>query len=593
MNTQDLAKLLCEGDYALIVNSALDCRFPELVRLAEIMSSGAGTNQVSPIPSSWGNTSGLARAFSSWHFDSTDQWVGRRLEHPVPITISTQGDGIVRAIAAGVELVTLGAQLASIAISPIPKSETIVVHMVASFPSNVGNNFYLRLEGTEETQNIRFGNMSVTLANEGIVCEQNGRPVKLYTVVLTGSAVRFYTNGVLCASAPRSSVSSFERLLLLLVGEPGPDLSGCVHGIEIWCGAADPGRLFVDDQVFYSARLVESISAGNLAEVYHLLSSVREGLANAHASELLQMLREHAGRHGIQEWVIDGILRNVPSNLSINWLKENANILPAPIASIREVGADFMVSPNNRFSLSSIISGRGREKFTVLSKISFDVFPGDIVGILGPNGAGKSTLLRAIAGLMPIQRGEIILRAEHLLLSAGLGARNELTGRENIYLAGTFMGLSQRQIDEIFEEVWEFSELGLAIDKPFKYYSDGMKGRLVFSLATSIAPPILLLDELLSAGDIKFQKKAGDRMEQLLSRSGAVIVVTHSVPFVTQRCNKALLVASGRMAAYGEPKAVVAKYLNLLHLGDIPADADHNPLEQSFSQNISEGFRHG
>ncbi len=173
--------------------------------------------------------------------------------------------------------------------------------------------------------------------------------------------------------------------------------------------------------------------------------------------------------------------------------------------------------------------------------MDLNIYQGDTLGIIGANGAGKSTLLKTIAGLVPIKAGEVSLYAKHLLLSVGLGAREELTGRENIYLSGCFLGLSKRQIDALFDEIVDFSELGEAIDRPFKYYSDGMKGRLVFSIATSVSPDILMLDELLSAGDLYFQQKAAKRMDELIERSKAVVVVTHGMDFVLKKMQQSFV----------------------------------------------------
>jgi ABC-type polysaccharide/polyol phosphate transport system ATPase subunit len=167
---------------------------------------------------------------------------------------------------------------------------------------------------------------------------------------------------------------------------------------------------------------------------------------------------------------------------------------------------------------------------------------------------------------VPITAGKITLKGRHLLLTPGLGIRDELSGRDNIYLAGCFMGLTLRQVDRIYDEIVEFSELQDFIQQPFKFYSDGMKSRLIFSIATSVAPDILMLDELLSAGDIKFQFKAAKRMDDLISRAKIVIVVTHSVRFVAEKCSKALLLSHGKQIYYGDPRAAIAHYLNELHM---------------------------
>lgn len=526
---------------------------------------------------------GVNRIFSTWDSPTANRWIGDRADGQGVNGLCIEGNGIVRTSKI-IELVTLGQQTAAVRYAGLPSHGTYIVHLLASFPSNVGDNFYLSLEGAKSAESIRFSNTSVAMVSDGSVCNLNAKALKLYTLHVTPEYARLYVNGILQKSKRRAVAQCFEALVVKLIGEHGPDLSGFIHGIEIQHVDGEKGSLFGDDRALFVLRLRELLAQKNVTDTYHLLKGIDDDWVGELDEQLLELLDVQVSERGVKEWIYDQILGRVSPQLASQWVANHHDKLPAPVLSVHDLTAEFMLSPNKRFALGSMLSREGRERFLVLNNINFDVFPGDIVGIIGPNGAGKSTLLRAIAGLMPIQHGEIVLRAPHLLLSAGIGARNELTGRENIYLAGTFMGLSKIQIDGLFDEIWEFSELGRAIDKPFKYYSDGMKGRLVFSLATSVSPQLLMLDELLSAGDIKFQKKAADRMEQLLDRSKSVIVVTHSMPFVAQRCNKALLVSGGRLAAYGDPKEVISQYLNILHLGESPSDSDFNPLDMSIQQ---------
>lgn len=526
-----------------------------------------------------GEVAGVSRVFSTWDQASASDWFTPR----EGAGLLKEGNGIVR-LGAGLELVTLGEQTASVVCQGLPAGGDYVVHLLASFPSNVGDNFYVSLEGAAGSEAIRFSNTSVSLVADGAVSLVDAREISLYTLLVGYGRVRLYVNGRLYKSKRRDRGVGFDKLVLRLIGEHGPDLSGSIHGFEIQHSQHQTEAVFGDEQAAFVERMNGLLADKNIHEIYHLLKGIDDNWLNGLESSLLGLLDQHVTHRGVQEWIYDQILSRVSPAAASAWVDRHRDRLPAPVLSVRNLSAQFMLTPNKRFALRALLGGTGRERFNVLNDINFDVFPGDIVGIIGPNGAGKSTLLRAIAGLMPIHQGEILLRAQHLLLSAGIGARNELTGRENIYLAGSFMGLSKAQIDALFDEIWTFSELGTAIDKPFKYYSDGMKGRLVFSLATSVSPQLLMLDELLGAGDIKFQKKAADRMEQLLNRANSVIIVTHSMSFVAQRCNKALLVAGGRLAAYGDPKEVIAHYLNILHLGDVPGDADFNPMEWSMQQ---------
>lgn len=528
---------------------------------------------------------GVQRVFSTWAMTRGQEWLAY---------LSQEGNGMARP-GPGVELVTLGAQKISLLYSNLPAGGSYAVHFLASFPSNIGDNFYLALKGSKDNESIRFSNSNVSLVHDGVVFACNTRVQKLYSLVVNSDCARLYVNGVLEKSKQRSGNRTFDRLVVRLLGDPGPDLSGYIHGLEIQHTSSAVLNPFGEDQALFVARAMELIESGDTSKVYHLLKGVDENWLSGIEENILALLDAQLTKHGVQEWIYDTLLSWISPARVAQWVKEHAGALPTPILSVNHLSAQFMLTPNKRFALSSLIRRSGRERFLVLDDVNFNVFPGDIVGIVGANGAGKSTLLKAVAGLLPINKGEIVLRANHLLLSAGLGARNELTGRENIYLAGTFMGLSKAQLDSLFDEIWEFSELGAAIDKPFKYYSDGMKGRLVFSLATSVSPDLLMLDELLSAGDIKFQKKAADRMGQLINRAKAVIVVTHSVSFVTQRCNKAVLISGGKVKAYGDPQEVISHYLNVLHLGDYSAGTDLNPLDMSLQiqGSIGGGFSVG
>lgn len=202
-----------------------------------------------------------------------------------------------------------------------------------------------------------------------------------------------------------------------------------------------------------------------------------------------------------------------------------------------------------------------RGAFWALRGISFHIYKGDILGVIGKNGAGKSTLLRVIAGLVDFEEGRVVLRGKPALLTPGLGFRDELSGRDNIFIGGVIMGMKRREVAERFDEIVSFAELSEAIDQPFRYYSDGMKARLVFSVATSIVPDILLLDELLGAGDVSFTEKAARRMHEVIQRARALVVVTHNLNFVRKHCNKALYLRDGQVGFFGDPDQAVECFL--------------------------------
>jgi ABC-type polysaccharide/polyol phosphate transport system ATPase subunit len=168
--------------------------------------------------------------------------------------------------------------------------------------------------------------------------------------------------------------------------------------------------------------------------------------------------------------------------------------------------------------------------------------------------------------LIPIATGSVRVKQNFMLLRGGIGIQPHLTGRQNVVSAGIYLGLTPAQAKALVPDILEFSELGESFDRPTKYYSDGMLSRLVFAVATSISPEILLLDELLGAGDISFQEKAKRRLDAFLSAARVVVVVTHSIDFVRNNCNKALVMAHGKQLYFGEPSTAVSVYLSHLHL---------------------------
>jgi ABC-type polysaccharide/polyol phosphate transport system ATPase subunit len=237
------------------------------------------------------------------------------------------------------------------------------------------------------------------------------------------------------------------------------------------------------------------------------------------------------------------------------------------------MGARFYYHPERILSLTdlynSLLSRSPRlrpRSWWVLREVSFELEAGDILGVIGKNGAGKSTLLRTIVGRIEYEEGSVELSGKAVLISPGTGFRDELSGRENIMLGGLFLGMPKDEIRSKMDEIIAFAELGEAIDRPFKYYSDGMKSRLVFSLTTSIEPEILILDEILGVGDVSFQEKAARRLQELIRRAGVIIVATHSVGFVRENCTKALYLQRGMVRSYGDPNKVCDLYLKDLQL---------------------------
>ena len=196
-----------------------------------------------------------------------------------------------------------------------------------------------------------------------------------------------------------------------------------------------------------------------------------------------------------------------------------------------------------------------------VKNVSFNVEKGDIYGVLGPNGAGKSTLLKVIAGVFKPTTGRVIRNGKIVpLLELGAGFDQQYTGRENIYLYGTVLGYSKKYLDEKFDEILEFSELGKFIDVPLKNYSSGMKSKLGFSIATISNPEILILDEVLSVGDAKFRKKSEAKIMSMMDGGTTVLFVSHSIDQVCAICNKAMILDHGHLIEYGDIEEIAPIY---------------------------------
>ena len=197
-----------------------------------------------------------------------------------------------------------------------------------------------------------------------------------------------------------------------------------------------------------------------------------------------------------------------------------------------------------------------------LRDVSLEVQPGEVVGIIGRNGAGKSTLLKVLSKITYPTSGFVKLEGRvSSLLEVGTGFHPELTGRENIYLNGTILGMTKNEIDRKFEEIVDFSGVRRFIDTPVKRYSSGMRVRLAFSVAAHLEPEILLVDEVLSVGDAAFQKKSLGKMEEVSRQGRTVLFVSHNMGAVRSLCTRAILLEEGRLVADGDPDTTIDKYL--------------------------------
>jgi ABC-2 type transport system ATP-binding protein len=209
---------------------------------------------------------------------------------------------------------------------------------------------------------------------------------------------------------------------------------------------------------------------------------------------------------------------------------------------------------------------RQRERWA-LRDISFDVQEGQTLGLLGHNGSGKSTLLKCIAGILKPSSGSVSARGRMAsLLELGAGFHPDLTGRENVFINASFLGMSQRDIERHFDEIVAFAELEELIDQQVKYYSSGEFVRLGFAVATNVDPDILLVDEVLAVGDEKFQLKCLDRVAQFQAEGRTILFVTHSTDLVRRICDRAVVLDHGRMVADAAPGDAIRVYREHLHL---------------------------
>jgi lipopolysaccharide transport system ATP-binding protein len=221
-------------------------------------------------------------------------------------------------------------------------------------------------------------------------------------------------------------------------------------------------------------------------------------------------------------------------------------------------------------------------EFQALRNVDFEVHRGETVGIVGRNGSGKSTLLQIICGTLTPTSGEVKTRGRiAALLELGAGFNPEFTGRENVFLNGTVLGLTRLEVEQRFDDIVAFADIGDFIDQPVKSYSSGMYVRLAFAVAINVTPDILIVDEALSVGDEAFQRKCFARIERIRDAGATVIFVSHSASTVLEICDRAVLLDRGELLSVGHPKQVITQYQKLLYA---PADK-----AQEIRQNILNG----
>ncbi len=257
--------------------------------------------------------------------------------------------------------------------------------------------------------------------------------------------------------------------------------------------------------------------------------------------------------------------------------------------SVRKLTKSYRVYDHPSQLLMEAMGGGSRHKaVTALDTVSFDLAPGEVVGVMGRNGAGKSTLLRLIAGTLEPTAGTVDVTGRvSAILELGSGFHPDYTGRENVALGGLCMGLSRAEIDAKFDEIVDFAELREVIDRPFRTYSTGMQARLTFAVATSVDPDILIIDEALSVGDARFALKSFDRIRAFKAAGKTILFVSHSISQVLSICDRAILLERGQVVADGEPNGVGSRYHELLFGTPIAHTASSDSAESLAAEEIA------
>lgn len=234
---------------------------------------------------------------------------------------------------------------------------------------------------------------------------------------------------------------------------------------------------------------------------------------------------------------------------------------------IENVSMKFNLGIEKEFSIKQafvdILSGKKKKKeeFWALSDVDFNIGKGEVVGLIGSNGAGKSTLLKIVSGVMKPTKGKVTVKGViSPMIELGAGFDGNLTARENIYLNGAILGYSKDFLDSKFDEIVEFSELKDFLDVPVKNFSSGMTAKLAFSIATIVNPEILIVDEILSVGDIKFQEKSKNKMMEMIKGGTTVLYVSHSIQSIKELCTKVVWLEHGKVIKIGDTNKICDEY---------------------------------
>jgi ABC-type polysaccharide/polyol phosphate transport system ATPase subunit len=237
------------------------------------------------------------------------------------------------------------------------------------------------------------------------------------------------------------------------------------------------------------------------------------------------------------------------------------------VIDVKNLGIKYAIRYERARTIKQVVLNKlhgrgGAEEFWALREVCFQVGHGEVLGIVGPNGAGKSTLCLSLCGILHPDEGTVDVHGSvSTLLTLGTGFNRLLSGRDNIYLNGAFLGLTQKQIDAMVGDIIDFAELGDFIDAPVKTYSSGMLARLGFAIAVRIEPEILIIDEVLGVGDETFKDKCQCKIQELIGRAKAILIVSHAARFIQKFATRVMWLSEGRIKMLGDPDEVVTAYM--------------------------------
>lgn len=234
------------------------------------------------------------------------------------------------------------------------------------------------------------------------------------------------------------------------------------------------------------------------------------------------------------------------------------------ILSAKNISKTFVISEDShntvKHRLFNLFNPPRRKRVEAIKTMSLDIHKGESIGLIGRNGSGKSTLVKVLAGVYPVDTGQLKINGSTMLMNLGVGMSHELTARENVYISGSVLGLKIKQIDAIFDEIIEFAELGEFVDTKIKFFSSGMVARLGFSIAVKAGADIMFLDEIFAVGDMKFQEKAVKVFETSWIAGKTVILVSHTMETVRKYCNRTMYMRHGELVYFGDTAKAVELY---------------------------------